>query len=111
MYEMSKNILDCYISGLQYYDAYKIMTILKVGAELDLRNELDNPYDCEAVAVYYGDIKLGYIPREVNGLITKLLYFNYADIFECYVVNINENESLNSGRKIEIAIKLIDDRI
>ena len=54
------------INGLQYYDSERVLNRLRAGDRLTLRREPDNRYDERAVAVYWRDRKLGYLPRVEN---------------------------------------------
>ena len=60
MYEPSRVLLSFHIAGFQYADGALVLGDLKVGDKLTLCAERDNPHDPEAVAIYYGNTKLGY---------------------------------------------------
>ena len=68
MYSPTKLVDSFVISGLPYYDAPLIFDQLKLGSDLTIVPERDNPYDPEALALYSNDHKLGFIPRENNSL-------------------------------------------
>jgi hypothetical protein len=70
------------IAGLTYWDAVEVFTELTVGTQLQLKAEPDNKYDAEAVAIYYKDKKLGYIPGKMNRTISSLIQCGYTDIFD-----------------------------
>ena len=46
---------------------------LTVGQKLTLLREPDNAYDKRAILVMDGDVKLGYIPRKLNGIFSRLM--------------------------------------
>lgn len=77
------------IAGFQRYDGTLVMNRLSVGSPISLVPEFDNPYDPCAVALYFGDVMLGYVPRELNEEISQFLYFGHADIFEARVLQVN----------------------
>ena len=80
---MEKKFLKHFnIAGLTYWDAVDVFNELAIGKELQLQAEPDNKYDPEAVAIYYGESKLGYIPRKMNITISTLLQCGYKDIFD-----------------------------
>jgi hypothetical protein len=58
---------------------------LKVGSRLQLVRERENRFDPHAVAIYYGEYKLGFIPRGENELIAKFMDLGYAEIFDCRI--------------------------
>ena len=66
MYSPTKLVDSYVISGLPYYDAPLIFDQLKLGSDLTIVPERDNPYDPEALALYSNNNKLGFIPKESN---------------------------------------------
>jgi hypothetical protein len=44
--------------------------------------EPENRYDPNAIALYFGETKIGFVPREHNHLIAKLIRLGYKDIFQ-----------------------------
>ena len=61
------------IAGFQFHGGEAIWPSLTVGKELTLTREPDNENDPDAVAIYLGDDKLGYVPRSENGVVANLL--------------------------------------
>lgn len=55
---------------------------MKIGTALALVREKDNQFDPYAVAIYYGDTKLGFIPRSTNHEISKFPELGHTDLFE-----------------------------
>lgn len=84
MYKKSRNLVTCEIAGEQYYDFLEVADKLKTGAKLRLEYEADNPYDPNAVALYFNDSKIGYIARKNNEIISTLLIFGHGDILEAF---------------------------
>ncbi len=70
------------IAGFTYWDGCIVLDQLKIGKELSLVLEDENKFDAYAVAIYFGEHKLGYIPRGANREISKFLEMGYNDIFE-----------------------------
>lgn len=62
---------------------------LKIGTPLTLKREEANRFDPHAVAIYYEDYKLGFIPRGENEIISKFLDLGYADIFDLRIQRIS----------------------
>ena len=54
------------VAGFQYHDGETVWPRLSAGDSLQLLREPANPYDRRAVAVYWGESKLGYVPRAAN---------------------------------------------
>ena len=76
-----------HIAGFTYYNGVDVFESLKIGKELSLKAEPENPFDPNAVAIYYEQEKLGFIPKDENELIRKFLNLGYTDLFE---VKINQ---------------------
>ena len=108
MYEKSRNLLDCHIAGFTYYDGLDVIENLKLGTPVTLKSEPENPHDSEAVAIYYEDTKLGYIPQAKNSYVSNLLYFGYGDIIEAKVNS--HNPEANPENQFRIVIKIKDNR-
>lgn len=61
------------VSGFQYYKGHEIWRRLKTGDPLSLVREPDNPYDKNAVEIYWHGLKLGYLPRRENSVAAQML--------------------------------------
>lgn len=70
-------LTDFYIAGFRYYDGFAVVDRLRVGDELVMVREIDNPHDDLAIAVYFSGAdrlyKLGYVPRSINLIPANLL--------------------------------------
>jgi hypothetical protein len=100
------NVYDTfYVAGFSYHEGNNIIDKLQVGCELKLVTESENKYDKYAVAIYYGEYKLGYIPMKRNKKISKLLNYGHSDIFEVKINKINDEENLEERINVEILIK------
>ena len=108
MYEKSRNLLDCHIAGFAYYDGLDVIEKLKLGTPVTLKSESDNPYDHEAVVIYYGESKLGYVPQAKNAVVSSLLYFGHHEIMEARICC--HNPEANMENQFRIVIKLKDNR-
>ena len=76
------------IAGFGFCDGCEAFEHLKIGTRLDLVREADNPFDPYAVAIYYGEFKLGFIPRGSNHDISKYLDMGLKDIYEVRITRI-----------------------
>ena len=72
-----KHFMSCHLAARQYYDADLVFEYLRVGKEVRLEREMDNPHDPNAVQVIFNtdgeDYLLGYIPRSDNRAIADFL--------------------------------------
>ena len=108
MYERSRSLFECHIAGVTYSDWLDVIDELKIGTTVTLVSEPDNPYDPNAIAIYYKRARLGYVPRYKNGLISDLLYFGHLDIFEARILN--HDQALDQANKWRILIRIKDNR-
>ncbi len=61
------------VRGHRYHDGPKIINRLRRGDQLTLISEPENPYDEFAVRVEWHGKKLGYLPRENNHRVSRML--------------------------------------
>ena len=61
------------IAGFQFYDGEHIWNRLSIGNVLQLIREPDNPYDENAVGIYWRNSKLGYLPRVENTAVAQMM--------------------------------------
>lgn len=106
---------ECHVAGRLYHDADEVWNELKVGTRLSLVRDSDNRYDCDAVAIVYTrpterpeeaeDFLLGYLPREENEIIARLLEMGWDRLFECRICKINPEAHYEQQLRISIHIK------
>ena len=92
------------IAGFTYYDGVDVFEQLRVGTQVKLVVEPENRYDRHAVAIYYKDKKLGFIPRNENKMISKLLQFGYEDIFSAKINRISADE--HPENQVGVVVKI-----
>lgn len=68
-----EHLANFYIAGFTYYDGALVFRKLKIGQQLELRLEENNKYDARAVAIYFKNHKIGFIPRLENRIFYKML--------------------------------------
>lgn len=68
-----KLLLSTELAGFQFYDGENLFKQMQQGQTLQLIREASNHYDTNAVAVYWQDNQLGYIPRRSNIVIAQML--------------------------------------
>jgi hypothetical protein len=99
---ISRHFSTFYIAGFTYYDGIDVIHELKIGSNLRLEAEPENGFDPHAVVIYYGETKLGFIPRGENKLISQFLQLGYTDLFELQVNRI----SLDAPPEKQISVLL-----
>ena len=61
------------IAGFQFCDGEKLWDQLSIGVILQLIREPGNPYDENAVELYWRNNKLGYLPRVENTAVAQMM--------------------------------------
>lgn len=61
------------VAGFQFHRGESIWSSLGIGNKLTLVREASNPHDADAVAVYFRNDKLGYVPRSENRAVARML--------------------------------------
>ena len=97
--------MDCHIAGFKYWDGLEVFEHLRIGTPLHLVREKDNKYDPEAIAVYWKDTKLGFIPTDKNTDLSKFLDMGHGDIFKVRINRVNPEKEPYTP--IGIVIKII----
>ena len=103
--EQRKHFFHCNIAGFMYWDGCIAFEELKMGTELKLVREEYNSHDHNAVAVYYKDMKLGFIPIYKNELISQFLDMGHSDVFETRVCRLDKDTHPEHQVHINIYIK------
>ncbi|WP_130858979.1 HIRAN domain-containing protein [Gracilibacillus phocaeensis] len=107
-YEKSRHLMDFHVAGFTYYDGLDVIEELTLGRTVDLVSEADNPYDPEAVAIYYQERKIGYVPKDKNALLSTLLYFGHENILETRIQY--ANKETHPERQFRVVVKIKDSR-
>lgn len=108
MYEPSKHFDTFFIAGFQHHDGALVLSKLKPGKKLKLEAQDDNPYDPNAVAIKYKGTMLGYVPKSNNALISQLMHFGHKGVFECRVLQVNDEA--NPWEQVRVGIYVTDKR-
>lgn len=102
----SRHITDFNVAGMRYWDGALVLDELKVGANLTMIVEENNPHDPDAVALYWKDAKIGYVPRDLNWLPALLLRFGHHDVLECRILKVNKEA--DTWKQLQAGIYVTD---
>ena len=94
-------IQESQLAGFWYYEGETVWPKLKLHDELQLFREPDNPHDSNAVAVYWREHKLGYLPRRENKVVAGLLDQGVA--LSAGISQLRETE--NPWGRVKIAVE------
>lgn len=80
------------VAGFKYGEGLLCYEELKVGKELTMVREDNNKYDPNAIALYCGEFKIGYLPKDENECYAVFMDMGWTDVFE---VRINKMDPDN----------------
>ena len=101
--------MECHLAGRMYYDANLVWDYLRVGQQLHLERDVQNPHDPYAVQVIYTkdgeDYHLGFIPRSSNRDLAGILEMGWGEMFDCRISSINPDTHSENQVRLTISIK------
>jgi hypothetical protein len=103
MKEKRQALFNCNLAGFTYYDGPLAWEDLRVGSKLTPVAE-DNKYDPDAVALYFGDNKLGFIPRDKNEVVRHLIEMGWEEAIDVRVSRMSREEYPERQVDINVAI-------
>lgn len=74
-------LLQCFIRGFRYHEGPKLLDLLSIGDEIELKREAANPHDENCIALHWNHSKIGYIPKEENRILARLLDIDYPALY------------------------------
>ncbi|MCH5244063.1 MAG: HIRAN domain-containing protein [Lentimicrobiaceae bacterium] len=102
------HLANFHIAGFGYWEGCEAFEHLKIGTKLDLVREEDNAFDPYAVAIHYGEYKLGFIPRSANHDISKYLDMGLEDIYDVRITRITPDT--HPENQVEVIINILNQR-
>lgn len=91
------------LAGFDHHKGHHVWPFLCEGATLRLIREATNPYDANAVAVYFRGDKLGYVPRRENAAVAQLLDRGHE--LDARIVRLRDE--LNPWRRVRFSVGLV----
>jgi HIRAN domain len=108
-----------HVAGFQHHDGVGLLSSLVRGDELCLVHQRDNAFDTNAVLILLDETELGFVPRERNQILARLL--DQGAPVGCRLVQVNRNSVsweaievevyLSSGRQIQVGWDVDDGSI
>ena len=96
-------LLDSAVAGFQHYNGDVIWGRMKTGDHLHLVREPKNPFDYDAVEVYRGRDKIGYLPRTHNSAIAQMM--DRGMMIRSKIQRLNKNNV--SRERVGITVEMI----
>lgn len=101
--------MTCHLAGRQYHDADLVWDYLRVGKEVRLERDIDNPHDSYAVAVIFEkdgeDYLIGYLPRGENKEMAEMLEMGWGCCYRTVISSINPETSPEHQVHLTISIR------
>jgi hypothetical protein len=102
---INRHFANFNIAGYTYYDGVDVFYELKIGTELNLKAEQENQFDAYAVAIYFNETKLGYIPKGQNKEISQFLNLGHLNLFE---VKINQiSPEAHTEKQVGVVVRIL----
>lgn len=96
------------IAGFTYWDGPEAWDHLHIGTKLQLVREADNAFDPYAVAIYFEDFKLGFVPRDDNHDISKFLDMGWDNLYEVRIQKLDPAAHTEHQVEVIVYIKAND---
>lgn len=96
-------VLQCIVAGTSFRKLTDVEANLHTEVKLEVKREKDNKYDEFAIALYFAKTKVGYIPKDKNEVIARLL-----DAGKNFFAGIHAKEWEGNWLRIEIKVYLKD---
>ena len=96
-------VLECLVAGTSFRNVKKVEAELLHKVKLEIVREAKNEFDEFAIALHFNKNKIGYIPRDKNEVIARLL-----DAGKSFFATIEAKEWEGNWLKIEVKVYLKD---
>ena len=96
-------VLECLVAGTSFRKLDKVDNELDKKVKLTMKREADNKFDNFAIALWFQQTKVGYVPREKNEVIARLM-----DAGKEFYATIQAKEYEGNWMKLEIQVLLND---
>lgn len=96
-------VLECLVAGTSFRNVKKVEAELLHKVKLEIVREAKNEFDEFAVALHFNQNKIGYIPRDKNEVIARLM-----DAGKSFFATIEAKEWEGNWLKIEVKVYLKD---
>lgn len=93
------------VAAVTYCEALFVISQLKPGTPLEMERDYDNRHDGNAIALYYNNYKVGYVPHSENIDLASFLDMGWGDIFDVRVSALNLDA--HPKQRIEATIFII----
>lgn len=96
-------VLECIVAGTSFRKLSELEPSLTAEVKLEMKREPDNKFDEYAIALHFENNKIGYIPRDKNEVIARLM-----DAGKAFFATIYAKDWEGNWLKIEVKVYLKD---
>jgi len=92
------------LAGLSHYELPYVYHLIQEGTPLELRREENNRFDYNAIAVYFRNHKIGFLPQDANELAAHLM--DEGATLEAVVTHVTKTKYLPTTG-LEVTLNLL----
>jgi len=101
----NRHFANFHIAGFTYNDGIDVFENLKIGTPVTLVAEPENGFDPNAVAIYFNEFKLGFVPKSENKEVSQFLNLGYTNLFEAKINRVSPEEHPEQQVSVIVRIK------
>lgn len=99
-------LLQTFVAGFRHYKGMELLSEMEVNDFIELRREPTNEYDEFAIALYWQQEKIGFVPADYNETIARLLD---AEALPLLGTITNLNKAVKPWENVEVAIYFLQE--
>jgi len=99
-------LLQCFVAGFRHYKGMELLNEMEVNDFVELRREPDNEYDSFAIALYWQQEKIGFLPADYNEVIARLID---AQALPLLAVITHLNREVKPWENVVVAVYFLQD--
>ena len=96
-------LLECMVAGTSFRKLDKVEAELINTVQLEMKREGENEHDAFAIALFYKEVKVGYIPRDKNEVIARLM-----DAGKAFYATIQAKEWEGNWLRLDVKVYMKD---
>lgn len=97
-------LLQFFVAGFRFYKGMDLLDLMNEGDQLELVREPNNKYDDCAIALHWNNEKIGFIPRDENALLSRLID---AQALEFVAEIIHLNKKVQPWENVNVAVSFL----
>lgn len=101
-------LLQSFIAGFRFHKGMDLLDFMKEEDLIELRREPENQHDAFAIALFWQQEKIGYVPAELNEMIARLMDANALPLIGAIT---HLNKEAKPWENVAIAVYFIQDDI